>query len=612
MTSTVKEPASVAIVGRERELARIEAFVERAVEAPAALVLEGEPGIGKTTLWRLAVVRARERGVHVLTARAAQAERELSFAALGDLLAPAVEDIGSLPAPQRRALRVALLLQDARGTPPDERALGTALLGLLTAVAERAPLLVAVDDAQWLDDSTRKVLRFALRRAPTGVLLAQRPGDAEFTLDEADVIEVSSLGLAELDRILRAQLGAAFLRPTLVEIEQTSGGNPFFALELARALMALPRPPRPTEPLPVPANLRDLVAARLERLTQPARGGVLLAAAAARPTLTLLERAGAVALDELVAADVLVADGERIRFAHPLLAAISYARASKRDRTAAHRRLAAATSDLEERGHHLAAAVDRPDVEVAAAVDSAAAQARARGATDVAARLAARAVELTPHDDGPALHRRRLAEADAWLAAGMLDRSKAVLEAALEYSEGRSRAEVLCALAYTAANLEGAIERALELAADGLAELGSADVDLRAKFELTRSLAFLHLGQTEEAELATRAAADAAEAARDATLLARALAALFEVKFLRGRGEDMPLIRRALELSDQQAYGPSAYDKYAGRSCCPGSSRRASTATPTRKAITSVAWPRPNCTRPAGRRRRGTRRRPFS
>jgi predicted ATPase len=312
----VKARALVAIVGRERERARIDAFLERAAEAPAVLVLNGEPGIGKTTLWRLGVERAQERGFKVLTASVGHAERELSFAALGDLLAPVVEDLGSLPAPQRRALRVALLLEEPRGTPPDERALGTAMLGLLIAVAEKAPLLLAVDDVQWLDDSTRSVLRFALRRAPVAVLLAQRAGDTGLALDESDVIEVSSLGVAELDRILRAQLRAEFVRSTLVGIERASGGNPFFALEVARALVALPRPPRPTEPLPVPANLRELVSARLERLSPSARASALLAAAAARPTLTLLERAGAVALDELLAADVLMADGERIRFAH--------------------------------------------------------------------------------------------------------------------------------------------------------------------------------------------------------------------------------------------------------------------------------------------------------
>jgi predicted ATPase len=155
--------ATSGIVGREAELEALESFLARS--DPGAFVIEGEPGIGKTTIWNAGVAAAQDRGYCVLACRPAGSEVQLSFAALGDLLADVLgETLDELPTPQRRALEVALLLEESPGPPPDERAIGLAVLGVLRALARERSVLVAVDDAQWPDQPTATVLEFALRR----------------------------------------------------------------------------------------------------------------------------------------------------------------------------------------------------------------------------------------------------------------------------------------------------------------------------------------------------------------------------------------------------------------------------------------------------------------
>lgn len=151
------------IVGRERELALLEDFVG-AQERPAALVLSGEAGIGKTVLWEAAVARARATSQQVLACRPSEAETTLAFAALSDLLEPLAEtNFRALPRPQRHALGVALLLEPAVGPPPDLRAIGSALVATLNDLAQDGPVLLAVDDVQWLDRASADALEPAAR-----------------------------------------------------------------------------------------------------------------------------------------------------------------------------------------------------------------------------------------------------------------------------------------------------------------------------------------------------------------------------------------------------------------------------------------------------------------
>jgi predicted ATPase len=170
-----------AVVGRDRELAEITSFLDLADGNPRILLLEGEAGIGKSTLWHIGVGLARERGYHVLSSTAARSEAKLSFTALRDLLDGAFDDIADdLSGPQRHALAVALLREGPEG-PPDTGVLGMACLAAVRALAAKGTTVVALDDVQWLDTASASVLAFALRRLaaePAAMLVARHPSAA--------------------------------------------------------------------------------------------------------------------------------------------------------------------------------------------------------------------------------------------------------------------------------------------------------------------------------------------------------------------------------------------------------------------------------------------------
>jgi predicted ATPase len=218
-------------VGRERELAAIERLLVTVEQGPRAIVLEGEPGIGKTTLWQAAFEQAGARDLQVLSCRPVEAEAKLAFASLGDLLAP-IADAGlpALPEPQRIALEVALLRAAPTGAPPDRRAVGTAVCSLLRRCVGDTPIVVAVDDVQWLDRASAAALSFALRRlhdSPIRVLVALRlepgpPADPlglERTLPgRFERLRLEPLSLSGLYHVIKRQLDHVFPRPTLQRI----------------------------------------------------------------------------------------------------------------------------------------------------------------------------------------------------------------------------------------------------------------------------------------------------------------------------------------------------------------------------------------------------------
>ena len=153
------------VVGREAELEALAAFLDGSSDIPGAFLLEGEAGIGKTTLWRRGIELAAARSYRVLSCGPSGSETQLSFAGLGDLLRDVLDEVLTpLPEPQRRALAIALLLEDTNGPPPDQLAVALAFLGALRALALHSQVVVAVDDVQWLDRSSAFVLEFALRR----------------------------------------------------------------------------------------------------------------------------------------------------------------------------------------------------------------------------------------------------------------------------------------------------------------------------------------------------------------------------------------------------------------------------------------------------------------
>jgi AAA ATPase domain len=151
------------LVGRRQELAALEEFLDRMQREPAVLLVEGASGIGKTVIWRAGVELARARNTQVLSCRPGSSEVNLSFAGLGDLSDGPLDDaLPRLPDPQRRALESALALSNLQ-SPADRRVLGLAFLAILRWQVRRAPVLLAVDDVQWLDAPSARILEFALR-----------------------------------------------------------------------------------------------------------------------------------------------------------------------------------------------------------------------------------------------------------------------------------------------------------------------------------------------------------------------------------------------------------------------------------------------------------------
>jgi DNA-binding CsgD family transcriptional regulator len=469
---------AVDIVGREVELASVHAFLDGQDEGPAALTLDGEAGIGKSTLWLAGVAAARERGFRVLVSRPAEAERRLAHAGLGDLFESVLERVlPVLPAPRRRALELALLVEeDPHGF--DARTLGVAVRSGLEALAAVEPVVLAIDDVQWLDPSSASALAFALRRLegqPILLLLARRFGerdetpDLELTIAAERVrrVHVGPLSLGAIHQLLRTHLALTLARPTLLRVHVTSGGNPFYALELARALSA---DVDPTQPLPVPETLEGLVRARLDELPPATRESLLLAVAAGRPSAELFARLAVPEhdLEPAVAKRVIERADGTIRFTHPLLASVVYQGASADERRRAHRRLAPVVVDPRDRARHLALSTEIPDAHIATALDDAADLASARGAPLVAAELAEHALRLTPSGAHGDRRRRALAAARAELSAGEWTRARTiVVDLIAEKGRRAGRAEALVLLAElesvgrSASLLEEALNEAL-------------------------------------------------------------------------------------------------------------------------------------------------------
>jgi len=517
--------------GRDSELRSLEDFLERKAGAPSALVLSGEAGIGKTELWEAGLERARARGTRVLAHRAVEAEAVLSFAGIAELLCPVAADmLPRLGALRRRALEAALMIEGSDGDGVVEpRAVALAVLDVLTALADDTPVLVAVDDFQWLDRPSAQALLFALRRRrdeSIGALFTVRGEARDVDRDlAADGLSVGPLAPAVLFQILKQRLGLELSPPQLSALCELTGGNPFFALEIGRELSLAP--PAAGRALPVPGSLRETVGAGLARLPPAGRDVLLLVSALARPTVEALvaahgERAEVLeALEQAVRTGVVELDSERVRFVHPLLAAACYEDATPWQRREAHARLAALADDDEERARHLALAAEGPDAAVAAALDAAALHALGRGAPAAAAELSEIAAVLTPPGDPSARRRRRLAASEAHRLSGDRDRARAILDELLaEAPPGEQRADVLFTLARVRRadlpTLARWCESALEEAGD----------DHRRAAEILVYLSWVRLleGGVRDALASARAALRHAEHAGVDELLARAIA----------------------------------------------------------------------------------------
>jgi len=544
-----------AVVHRPFELRTVSEFLRSVTQQPSGLVIEGEPGIGKTTLWLSAVEQARDSGYRVFSARVGQAESVLAYATVADLLRDIDATVlAGLPDIQRVAVDRVLLRASSGDHTTDQRIVAAAFASVFDRLAADSPVLIAIDDLQWLDRSSKDVLAFAARRfeAQVGLLLTER-SDADggsavtwLKLSRPDRIErvpVGPLSLGGLHTLVSARLGRSFPRPTMVRIAEISGGNPFFALELARAIDAGSSKAQ----FMLPGSLSELMRLRIGRLDREARKLLLAAASVVDPTVELLAQVTGACVESLGEAEakgIIGIDGNIVRFVHPLLAHSVYTDASPAERRAMHRSLAEAVTMPELKARHMALASARADPQTLHALDTAADEAAARGAPAAAAELMELAIGLG--GDQP---ERRIHAAEHHFNAGDPERARALLEQTLEkLSPGTLRGTALNLLAgvhlyddhWTEA--VAVLERALDDAKDSPALL-------------VQTLIVLAFGQRmiskfDESLVSARMAVTYAEQLGDAALISRALAMAVQLNFMYGHGVDEISLRRAVELED--------------------------------------------------------------
>jgi len=423
-------------VGRERERARIDRLLQEARAGKSgALLMHGEAGIGKTALMRWAIGRAT--GLRVLRARGIETESDIPFAGLAELVTPLLDRLDDIPEVQASALRGALALGPA--TPHDRFTVPAGLLSLLAVAAEEQPILVAIDDAQWLDEPSLEAFLFAGRRlGAEGIAMigSLRDGTAVSGVEVPWLERVPVSPLA--DDEARALLGSAQperLAPSVADrLVNTAAGNPLALLEIPRQLSDGQRAGREPleEHLRPGTGVERAFRRALDALEDPARRALLVAATAHSGRVDVIEPA----LRELglTVADLSGAESARlisiedaeVDFRHPLLRSTAYHAAGAAERRAAHSALAAtAPEGSPERAWHLAAGAVAPDEAIAAALEAAALDARGRGAHATAARDFGRAAQLTPEDEPRA--RRLLEAATDATRSGEADRALALL-----------------------------------------------------------------------------------------------------------------------------------------------------------------------------------------
>jgi DNA-binding CsgD family transcriptional regulator len=487
-----------AIVGRTDEIGVLDGFLADDRAGPRALFMVGEPGIGKTTLLQHLHATAQERGYAILSHRPTRSEMDLSYAGLVALLDGVDDGVGDgLPGPQARVLRM-VLRQEEPDEAFDRLSLGVAVLAVLRALNSRGPVLLTVDDIQWLDAPTARLLAYVVRRlgnTATRIAVVRSvdrwsprtgPSIDDDALDWADeltrampdgcldTIRVGPIGPSGLSRILRRVLGWIPAWPRVVRIAELSGGNPLYAIELTRALGSVPS--GDVLDASVPDGAVALARSRIARLPDPVREAVELASIPRAPTSELLRRLDATAIDvreSLATAarnGIVTVDGDRVRFVHPILAAAAYGSIPITRRRDLHRAVALMSDDLEERARHLAVAADGPDPQVALALHGAAEQAWRRGAPDAAADLLRLACQLTPPDDTEALALRRIAYGRLLHSAGDSPAAIAELESlATTLPAGLVRARALYHHMYVL-RLSGSLGRAVEYGVQAAAE----------------------------------------------------------------------------------------------------------------------------------------------
>lgn len=558
------------VVDRPSEFRAVTEFLASAQQTPSALVIEGEAGAGKTTVWLNGVAEARELGFTVLTARAAQAETALAYAAVADLLGGVdPEIIDSLPEVQRLAVDRVLLRAESGGPGTDQGAVAAAFTETVKRLSADAPVLVAIDDVQWLDPSSQAVVAFAARqfRGRVGLLVTERaehegPGASEWLRLAESVrparVHIGPLSLGALHAMIQKRLGRSFPRPTMVRITEISGGNPFYALELARAIEA------GGSQTALPGTLAELMRRRIGRLDPDTQVLLLAAAAAAGPTVEQLARVTDNTVERTLellgeARDkgIITIDGEgdaaTVAFSHPLLARSVYTDARPAARRAMHRALAEVVPLQESRARHMALAAASADPKTLEELDIAAASAWARGAPAAAAELLELAIGLG--GDTPL---RRIYAADHYLHAGDLARAEQLLEGLTDrVPSGMYRAMALNLLANMRIH-NNSFTQAVEMLQEAL-DNDEGHREVRVRTLLLLSYARLNSGEFGPALQSVERAAAYAEDIGIDDLTSQVLAVRATIGCMSGRGVDLASVRRALALEDPNSEAPIAF-----------------------------------------------------
>jgi DNA-binding CsgD family transcriptional regulator len=558
------------IFGRDAELAAISSFLGGLRQSAGSVVLAGPPGSGKTTLLRAAVALARDQGYSVLLTTPARSEVKLAFAGLADLLdGQPGGAIDELPPPQARALRIALLAEEPSAHPPGQRVIAVAFRAALQALATAAPVLLVIDDVQWLDQPSGTAVGFAVRRLQAeavGLVCAQRtdrPG-AELPLELSrartapGLMSVGPLSIGALHRMLRARLGTSFSQPMLRRIEAESACNPFIALELGRALVRRGITNAGHAALPVPDTLSGLIDEHLSDLPPAVLEAAQLVAVMpdASPDRYLAAGAPAAGLDAAVAAGLLELDCGRLRFSHPLLSSAVAAVIPPARGRELHAIAAGLSDRQEEHAWHRALAATGPSAQIAAELDAAASAALGRGAPSAAADLFELAASLTPADQPADLSRRTVDAARQMALAGAKRAAIALLERFIAAATaGPERSDALYQLGWI--RQEDSTAAATTLLEQALAETGD-DPARAARIHLISGDNWSKRGDQDRARAEASQALANAELAGEPALLASALGLFVLDEFLSGGVLHMGLLERAMEIERQIGCGQLA------------------------------------------------------
>lgn len=544
---------------RQQESLATQSFLTRMSSSPAGMVVEGAAGIGKTTLvWQTAET-AGAQGIRVLSTCGSPTEVRYAFGAVADLLRTVDADVyADLPAVQQTSLERVIALE-GDGPPMNERIVAAAFLSVVQHPSFAGPVLLLIDDAQWLDASSQAVLSYTARRlnGPVGILASVRTGDAgpadplswlRFARPDSTArIRLRPMTFDDIHTLVSQRLGHTLPRPIVTRIHEISDGNPFFALELARSVAAKPS----HDVVDLPDSLATLVRQRIGRPGREVAAVMLAAACAVPPTVERLSSAVDLTADRVVeiidsveSSGIVELKGNAVHFCHPLFARGIYTGASPSQRRDMHRKLAAVVEEPELKARHLALASTTGDPSTLQALDEAAEVTAAKGAPAVAAELLELAIKLG--GDTPI---RRLRAAEQHFRSGTLHQARSHVQSTIDDLPARGflRWSALMLLAGGSAHDEG-MASAIAYLNEAIEVADQPALTLHARLLLVPAMN--QAGQMSACVEHARIAVAEAERLGIDSLRSQALAIWVLVSFMHGLGLDERSLNTALALED--------------------------------------------------------------